>query len=113
VPLGRWGWADDLRQELIDTVSSVCHELVQRHLAGGDLGAARRVATFGRTLDPADEAIWRAALTIELRAGDADAQRRLIAQLVRVVDRREVDDETAELLTSTGLRPQERAARRA
>jgi DNA-binding SARP family transcriptional activator len=101
IPFGRWGWADDLRQELLDSVGSVCHELVERHVARGDLAAARRVAAFGRTLDPADEAMWRAALTIELRAGDAEAQRRLIAQLVRIVDRREVEPATAELLDDT------------
>jgi hypothetical protein len=113
VPIGRWGWADDLRQDLLGAISSVCRELVQRHVAGGDLGAARRVATVGRTLDPADEAVWRAALMVELRAGDADAQRRLIAQLVRIVDRRDVDPETSDLLAATGLGPRERASRRA
>lgn len=95
----RWGWADDLRQTMTESISEACHELIARHVESGDLAKARRTAAFGRTLDPADERIWRDALHVELTAGDADAQRRLIAQLVRIGSRPEdLEPETAELL---------------
>lgn len=99
VPAGRWGWADELRQEMIEAVSAVCLQLVDRHLADGELAAARRVAARGRIVDPSDERIWRAALSIELAAGDAAAQRRLIGQLVRIVDPADLEAETGALVT--------------
>lgn len=98
VPAGRWGWADELRQEMIDGISAVCLLLVGRHLGTGDLAAARRVAARGRIIDPADERIWRAALSVELEAGDAPAQRRLIGQLVRIVDPSDLEAETGALV---------------
>lgn len=100
-PPGRWGWADDIRQQMIDSIATVGHELAGRHLETGDLTGARRITAFARTVDPANELIWRDALTTELRAGDVDAQRRLIAQLVSIVDDRcDLDPETARLISS-------------
>lgn len=98
VAADRWGWADELRHEMIEAISAVCLQLVDRHLTDGDLTTARRVAARGRILDPADERIWRAALSVELEAGDAPAQRRLIGQLIRIVNPSDLDAETGAMV---------------
>jgi hypothetical protein len=77
-PVGRWAWAEPVRQRMISTIGGACHELAQRYLDCGDVAGARYAAAQGRIVDPGDEALWRDALRAERAAGDIDGQRRVV-----------------------------------
>ncbi|MCW2884894.1 MAG: rane protein, partial [Streptosporangiaceae bacterium] len=55
----RYGWADCLKQQMIDTIAEVAHELATRQLAAGDLGGARAAALKGLIAEPGSELLLR------------------------------------------------------
>ncbi|HVN10893.1 MAG TPA: LysM peptidoglycan-binding domain-containing protein [Kineosporiaceae bacterium] len=99
-----YAWAEPLRQEMIASVADVVHEVVRRALQLPDTRAARRAATLGRLIDPANERVWRDALRVEYVAGDRAAQRKLVEQLYVLADDLETDlePETEKLIVELG-----------
>lgn len=95
-------WADDLQQQMVQTICDAAHELVHRSLAAGHHGHAQLAARIGRTVDPANEAAWRDALTAEAAAGNREEVARLVealyAWLEEYEEGAEPEEETAELI---------------
>lgn len=95
-------WADDLHQQMIETICDAAHELVHRALTAGHHGHAQLASRVGRTVDPANEAMWRDALTAEAAAGNREEVARLVEQLYSWLEDfeegTEPEDETVELI---------------
>jgi hypothetical protein len=95
-----YAWAEPIRQEMASAVIDVAHEVSRRALTNGDAATARRAARVGRSIDPGNELLWRDALRAEYIAGNREAQRRLVDQLLALADDLDTDlePETEQLL---------------
>ena len=107
-------WAEPLRQEMIAGILDVAHEVAVRALGVPDPGSARRAASVGRLIDPANELMWRDALRVEYVAGNRESQHRLIEQLFTLADDLEMDlePETESLIAQLERGPMARASPR-
>jgi DNA-binding SARP family transcriptional activator len=72
-------------------VVDVAHEVARRALTSGDHATARRASRVGRTVDLTNELLWRDALRAEYVAGNREAQRRLVDQLLALAEDLDID----------------------
>ena len=95
-----YAWAEPLRQEMTAAVVDVAHEVARRALGSGDADTARWASRVGRRVDPVNELLWRDGLRAEYLAGNREAQRRFVDQLLALADDLESDlePETERLL---------------
>ena len=91
-----------LLQQMVETICDAAHELVHRSLIAGHHGHAQLAARVGRTVDPANEAMWRDAITAEAAAGNREEVARLVEALYSWLEDfeegLEPEEETAELI---------------
>jgi nucleoid-associated protein YgaU len=95
-----YAWAEPVRQEMTAAVVDVAHEVARRALTSGDAATARQASRVGRRVDPVNELLWRDGLRAEYVAGNREAQRRLVDQLLALADELDGDlePETEQLL---------------
>jgi DNA-binding SARP family transcriptional activator len=86
-----YAWAEPIRQEMTAGVVDVAHEVARRALTSGDAETARRASRVGRSVDPTNELLWRDALRAESVAGNREAQRRLVDQLLALANDLDID----------------------
>jgi nucleoid-associated protein YgaU len=108
-----FAWAEPLRQDILAGVVDVAHEVARRALEIPDAALARKAATVGRIVDPANEMLWRDALRAEYVAGSREGQRRLVEQVYALADDLESDlePETEQLIAELDRWSTSRAAR--
>lgn len=98
-----YGWAEDVRAEMIAQIGDAAHELATRALRSGDASNARLAAAIGRQVDPVNETLWRDALRAEHQAGDRSGIDRVVSQLEHFLDSfedgYEPEPETQRLIT--------------
>jgi hypothetical protein len=86
-----YAWAEPIRQEMTAAVVDVAHEVARRAMASGDAATARRASRVGRSVDATNELLWRDALRAEYVAGNREALRRLVDQLLALADDLDID----------------------
>ncbi|SDD44129.1 LysM peptidoglycan-binding domain-containing protein [Auraticoccus monumenti] len=96
----QWGWAEELRVEMLCTVRDIALVVTDRALADGDLDLARWAAARGLTVSPDDERLLVARLRTEHQAGNRAEVERLARRLTRSarVLGVDLDDETVTVL---------------
>ncbi|MFM9261770.1 LysM peptidoglycan-binding domain-containing protein [Rhodococcus sp. 5A-K4] len=110
----RYGWAEELRQNMIAEVTDAIEELSARHLQEGDTRIALELAQKGLEVDEYHEGLWRLAIIATHGSDDITATQGLIDTLLTKLAELDVDpnEQTAELLQilddfhdTTGERP--------
>lgn len=110
----RYGWAEELRQNMISELTDAIEELSARHLQEGDTRTALELAQKGLDVDEYHEGLWRLAIIATHGSDDITATQGLIDTLLIKLAELDVDpnEQTAELLQilddfhdTTGERP--------
>ncbi|MBP1054086.1 LysM peptidoglycan-binding domain-containing protein [Rhodococcus qingshengii] len=110
----RYGWAEELRQNMISELTDAIEELSARHLQEGDTRTALELAQKGLDVDEYHEGLWRLAIIATHGSDDIAATQGLIDTLLTKLAELDVDpnEQTAELLQilddfhdTTGERP--------
>lgn len=110
----RYGWAEELRQNMISELTDVIEELSARHLQEGETRIALELAQKGLGVDEYHEGLWRLAIIATHGSDDITATQGLIDTLLTKLAELDVDpnEQTAELLQilddfhdTTGERP--------
>ncbi|MBH5141826.1 bacterial transcriptional activator domain-containing protein [Rhodococcus erythropolis] len=110
----RYGWAEELRQNMIAEVTDAIEEFSARHLQEGDTRIALELAQKGLEVDEYHEGLWRLAIIATHGSDDITATQGLIDTLLTKLAELDVDpnEQTAELLQilddfhdTTGERP--------
>ncbi|EQM30019.1 LysM peptidoglycan-binding domain-containing protein [Rhodococcus qingshengii] len=110
----RYGWAEELRQNMISELTDAIEELSARHLQEGDTRTALELAQKGLDVDEYHEGLWRLAIIATHGSDDITATQGLIDTLLTKLAELDVDpnEQTAELLQilddfhdTTGERP--------
>ena len=110
----RYGWAEELRQNMISELTDAIEELSARHLQEGDTRIALELAQKGLDVDEYHEGLWRLAIIATHGSDDITATQGLIDTLLTKLAELDVDpnEQTAELLQilddfhdTTGERP--------
>ncbi|KPH21374.1 hypothetical protein AN948_01980 [Rhodococcus sp. ADH] len=110
----RYGWAEELRQDMISELTDAIEELSARHLQEGDTRTALELAQKGLGVDEYHEGLWRLAIIATHGSDDITATQGLIDTLLTKLAELDVDpnEQTAELLQilddfhdTTGERP--------
>lgn len=103
VPDRYYAWAEAAKQEMIQQIGDVAHELAERAIEHRHLSQARLAATVGRMVDPTNELFWRDALRVADLAGDNSETDRLVTGLYAMLDSLddgyEPEPETAHLIS--------------
>lgn len=96
----QWGWAEELRVEMLCTVRDIALVVTDRALSDGDLDLARWAAARGLTVSPDDERLLVARLRTEHQAGNRAEVERLARRLTRSarVLGVDLDDQTVQVL---------------
>jgi hypothetical protein len=79
----RYGWADCLKQQMIDIVAEVAHELATRHLAAGDSSGARAAALKGLLAEPGPELLLRDQILALAAAKNITAIKEIAERIAR------------------------------
>lgn len=95
-----WAWAEPLREEIIQTLTDVAHEIAARCLRTKDYATARVALATARMVGPEHEFLWRDTLLIEHAAGNREKVAEIIKSLTNEDSDVDVDltDETEELI---------------
>lgn len=110
----RYGWAEELRQNMISQLTDAIEELSARHLQEGETRIALELAQKGLGVDEYHEGLWRLAIIATHGSHDITATQGLIDTLLTKLAELDVDpnEQTAELLQilddfhdTTGVRP--------
>lgn len=110
----RYGWAEELRQNMISELTDAIEELSARHLQEGETRIALELAQKGLGVDEYHEGLWRLAIIATHGSDDITATQGLIDTLLTKLAELDVDpnEQTAELLQilddfhdTTGERP--------
>nr|WP_011133366.1 LysM peptidoglycan-binding domain-containing protein [Rhodococcus erythropolis]AAP73908.1 putative regulator [Rhodococcus erythropolis] len=110
----RYGWAEELRQNIISELTDAIEELSARHLQEGETRIALELAQKGLGVDEYHEGLWRLAIIATHGSDDITATQGLIDTLLTKLAELDVDpnEQTAELLQilddfhdTTGERP--------
>ena len=95
-----WAWAEPLREEIIQTLTDVAHEIAARCLRTKDYATARVALATARMVGPEHEFLWRDTLLIEHAAGNREKVAEIIKSLTNEDSDVDVDltDETEEII---------------
>lgn len=80
---GEWGWAEQMRSDMVSAIRDVGVELGGRQLARGDHEEARRTVTRALLASPDDERLLQVLLRAEHEAGNRPEAERLVLQITR------------------------------
>ncbi|RCK70452.1 LysM peptidoglycan-binding domain-containing protein [Desertihabitans brevis] len=80
---GQWGWAEEMRVQMLCTIRDIALVLTDRALEAGDLDLARWAAARALTVCPDDERLLVARLRTEHRAGHRAEVERIARRLTR------------------------------
>ncbi|MCC4306083.1 MAG: LysM peptidoglycan-binding domain-containing protein [Rhodococcus sp.] len=96
----RYGWAEELRQNMISELTDAIEELSARHLQEGDTRIALELAQKGLDVDEYHEGLWRLAIIATHGSDDITATQGLIDALLTKLAELDVDpnEQTSELL---------------
>lgn len=95
-----WAWAEPLREEIIQTLTDIAHEIAARCLTTKDYATARVALATAKMVGPEHEFLWRDSLLIEHAAGNHDKVAEIISTLTNDDSDVDVDltDETEDLI---------------
>lgn len=95
-----WAWAEPLREEIIQTLTDVAHEIATRCLTTKDYSTAKVALATARMIGPEHEFLWRDTLLIEHAAGNHEKVAEIIKSLTNDDSDVDVDltDETEEVI---------------
>jgi nucleoid-associated protein YgaU/DNA-binding SARP family transcriptional activator len=96
----RYGWARNLQQHMISTLTDALEELATRQIKTGDLAAALTAANRGIAVEPYREGLWRLAIIATHGSDEISTTQELIDQMLANLADIDVDPEpeTDELL---------------
>lgn len=95
-----WAWAEPLREEIIQTLTDIAHEIATRCLTTKDYATAKVALATARMVGPEHEFLWRDTLLIEHAAGNHEKVAEIIKSLTNDDSDVDVDltDETEEII---------------
>ena len=81
-----YGWNETVREAMIDRICDSAHVLMKRALEAQDQTLASLAARVGRTVDPANEQMWRNEMLAEHLAGNVPGIEAAFQRLVAYLD---------------------------
>lgn len=102
----RYGWAERLKQQMIDAIIDSAYELARRRLMEGNWRAAEAASVLGLSIEPGKERLWRIRILAAHASGSTAAVQEAVDRLMVLADQLggDLEPATEELLTQLAER---------